>query len=463
MAHLVVVGAGAAGLLAALQARARGDCVTVLEAGSRAGGVMATTHLDGWLVEQGPNTMAPLRPEIRDLLAPCGYAELVRRPEAIAQRRYLVHQGALLPLPTRVGELVSSPLLSVAGRLRLLKEPFVERGGHEEESVDAFVRRRLGAEAADRIVDPYLAGTSGGDPKVLLARHVLPRLVRYEHLGGSILRGALRSRRMVRRRTAPSSAPALPGIWSCEGGLVTLIDRIAATLAADLRTGVRVVEVRATDGGFAVACADGETLLADAVVVAVPAPALAAIRWEVPEGEQLAGTAQIPYASMAVVALGYRREVVGHPLDGFGLLAASVEQRRILGALFTSALFPDRAPTGHALITAFVGGGRRPELLTLDDADLFALVEEELRDLLSIDGAPVFRHLTRWEAAMPQAVVGHGDRLAAAAAVEAATPGLAFAGAWRDGLAVGEVMWSGVQAVERACPRSPEESEEEVS
>ncbi len=453
MAQIIVVGAGAAGLLAALQVRARGDQVTVLEAGPRAGGVMATAQVDGWLVEQGPNTMAPLRPEIRDLLSVCNYADLVRRPEPIAQRRYLVHQGALLSLPTKVSELASSPLLSVAGRLRLLKEPFVERGGHDEESVASFVQRRLGAEAADRIVDPYLAGTSGGDPRLLLARYVLPRLVRYEQLGGSILRGALRSRRMVRRGASVASAPALPGIWSCDGGLATLIDRIAGVLGDDLHTGKTVVAVRSNGDGYTVSCTDGTNVTGHGVVVALPAPGLSAIDWQVPEGARLAETAGIPYASMAVVALGYRRAAVAHPLDGFGLLSATVEQRRILGALFTSSLFPDRAPADHALLTAFVGGGRRPDLLALSDEELYTLVHEELRDLLTINAPPVFRHLTRWQTAMPQAVAGHSDRLAAAVAVEEANAGLAFAGAWRDGLAVGEAMWSGVQAVERAVPR----------
>jgi oxygen-dependent protoporphyrinogen oxidase len=204
-----------------------------------------------------------------------------------------------------------------------------------------------------------------------------------------------------------------------------------------------------------VGLASGEVLVADAAVVTVPATALAAIRWTLDGAEALAAMGAMPHASLATVSLGFPRDAVAHPLDGHGLLAASGERRRFLTVLFTSTLFPQRAPADHVLLTATFGGVRHPTDAVLDDEALVALALEELGPLLGVAGAPSLRVVRRWPAALPLAMAGHRERCAAVDAVEASSPRVAFSGAWRDGLALSDVMRGGIAAVDRLLGMEP--------
>lgn len=444
--RVAVVGGGVAGLLAAHRLRALGAEPVLFEATAEAGGVVRSVRRDGWLAEAGPNTVAPAPPEVRPLLEAAGVTARIVAPSPAAKRRYLVHEGAPVPVPLSVADLVATPLLSVAGRLRLLREPFVARGGTADESVDTFARRRFGDEVAERLIDPLMAGTSGGDPARLLARFALPKLVEYERGAGSILKGSVRARSQARRR-----GEVLGGaIWSCAEGLGEMPARLAAALGDGFVPGARVVRVVAGDGdGVALTFADGHRATFDAAVLACPAPAYRTMELALPGGRTLEPVATMPHATLLTVSLGFPRAAVAHPLDGFGLLAPSRERRAILGVLFPSSLFAGRAPDGMVLLTTFLGGARDPGAAALDDEAVQARVQDELRALLGVGGAPAFREITRWPEALPQAVAGHDERLAAAGAVEASGAPIAFAGAWRDGLAVGEAMLGGVRAAER--------------
>jgi protoporphyrinogen/coproporphyrinogen III oxidase len=444
--HIAVVGAGAAGLLAAHRLRGLGAEVTVLEASDQPGGVIATERHGEWLVELGPNTVAEPHPEVRAILDAAGLKDRVIRPSPAAKRRYVVHDGRPVAVPFSTGELVSTPLLSVAGRLRMLKEPFIPKGSDPEETVGAFARRRFGDEAAARFIDPIVAGTSGGDPDRLVARHVFPKLVEYEQRAGSILKGAMRARRDARR-----AGLAVEGIWSCPDGLGEVPTRLAAALGAALRLRTPVRAMRTDGAAVVIATDDGETGY-DGGVATAPAPSAATIGAGLPHGADLARLAGIPHASMTIVVTGYRHEAVDHPLDGFGVLAPSSEQRRTLGTLFPSALFEGRAPAGHVLLVTFVGGMRQPALAEADDTTVLAAVRDELGALLGARGEPAFTRVVRWAHALPQAVAGHATRVATADAVEAAAP-VTFAGSWRDGLAVGDAMLGGVRAAERLWSR----------
>lgn len=445
--RVAVIGGGAAGMLAALHAAERGAAVTLHEAAPALGGAIRSVREGPWLAEAGPNTVMEPDPQVRGLLDRAGLADRVIRPATVAARRYIVHRGVPTPVPGSASELVATPLLSVGGRLRLLKEPFVPKGAADaDESVDAFARRRFGDEVADRFFDPLLAGTSGADPRQVLVRHAFPTLLEFEQLGGSVLKGARRAASAA--RAAGRQGGASPGLWSCADGLAEVPRAIATHLGARVHVGA-AASVAPAGNGWAVSW-DGDRREVDAVVVAVPAPALGRT---LPAVAGLEATTAMPHASIVALSLGYRRDQVTHPLDGFGLLAPSGEGRGILGVLFPSAIFAGRAPAGHVLLTAFVGGMRRPELLALPAEALEGLVREELATLLGVSGPPVFRAEGRWIDALPQAVAGHRDRLAAAEAVEARHPALAFAGNWRDGLSVGDAMLGGVRAVDRLAAR----------
>jgi len=448
--RVAVIGGGAAGMLAALRAVELGAEVLLVEAGPSLGGVIRTVREGDWLAEVGPNTVMEPDPVVRALLDRAGLADRVVRPGTASKRRYIVHGGVPTPVPGSASELLSTPLVSVAGRLRLLKEPFIAASAPgAEETVDAFARRRFGDEIAERLFDPLLAGTSGADPKQLLMRYAFPKLLEYEQLGGSVLKGARRAASAA-RAAGRSGTPSL-GLWSCLDGLAEIPATVARHLGTRVRLGAEAT-VRATGDGLVVSWG-GEEVAVDAVVLAVPAPALTRVAGTLPGGGALASTAAMPHATLVSLSLGFRREDVAHPIDGFGVLAPSGERRAVLGVLFPSAIFEGRAPAGHVLLTSFVGGMRRPELVTEPPDVLERIVREELATLLGVRGVPVFRHEARWTAALPQAVAGHGERLAAAAGVEAAEPRVAFAGNWHDGSSVGDAMLGGVRAVDRLARR----------
>lgn len=450
--RVAVVGGGAAGMLAALSLAERGAEVSLLESASRLGGVLRSVQRDGWLAEAGPNTVAEPAAEVRALLDRAGLATATVRPDPAMAKRYLVHHGALAALPRSAAELVAWPVLSTVGRMRLLKEPFLKAGpADDEETVEHFARRRLGAEVAERVFDPLVSGTSAGDPSQLLVRYAFPRMLEWERDGGSLLKGAMRAGMQARRKAGRGGAPR--GVWSCRGGLADVGTHVEARLGDVVRCGVRVTAIERRDGGVDVIDAEGQRERFDGVVCCAPVAALGAIGWDREVRCAMEPLLDMPHASVSTVTLGFLRRDVAHPLDGFGMLVPSSERRSILGTVFASTLFRDRTPAGHVLLTTFVGGMRRPELAALDDAALQDLVRGELAGLLGATGTPAFTHVAHWPASQPQAVAGHAQRLAAAERAESVLPGVVFAGAWRDGLAVGDAMRGGLAAAERLVER----------
>lgn len=451
--RIAIVGGGAAGMTAALQLRALGVDFTLFESAPSLGGVIRTVSEDGWVVEAGPNGLAEPEAEVRALLDGAGLASRVVRPDPQHSRRFLVHQGRLVAVPRSVGELVAWPVLSTGGRMRLLKEPFIKAAPPAtEESVDAFVRRRLGDEMLERVFDPLLGGATAGDPAQFLMRYAFPRLVEWEERGGSLLRGAMRAG-MEARRKAGKGRAASGGNWSCQGGLSEIPQRIEAFLGEAVRTGVRITDVHRAGEGYRVIDSDRRAEEYGAVLCAIPAAGYRGVRIDVAGAGILPVIADAPCASLASVSLGFRREDVSHPLDGHGLLAPFSEQRALLGTLFVSSLFSGRAPAGHVLLTSMVGGARRPELARLPAEELVVLVRRELEELLGVRGEPRFTLVTHWPDSQPQAVAGHTERLAAIDKLERSTPGLAFAGAWRDGTALADAMRSGRVAAARLAAR----------
>ncbi|MGH7524846.1 MAG: protoporphyrinogen oxidase, partial [Gemmatimonadales bacterium] len=386
---------------------------------------------------------------IREILDGAGAADCTLRADPVAAQRFVVRDGVPVPLPHTVAEFTASPLLSLAGRLRLIKERFIP--AHREssdESVDAFARRRFGDEVADRMFDPLVASTSAGDPQVLLARYAFPNTVGHEQRSGSGLQGNLRARMEQRRRAKGKPREA----WSGRSGMQQVARQLAAHIA-DIRTGARVERVSGLDGRVSVEVNGAAAESFDGVIVAVPVPALSQLSFDLPGAEKLDAVSGIPQRSIVAVSLGYRRQDVAHPLDGGRMLVPSIERLALLSAVFPSSIFPERAPMGHVLITAYLGGARRPEAIDWPEAELVATAHGELALLLGISGEPRVHRVARWRDALPQAVAGHSRRFAAADSVEAAAGAVAFTGAWRDGLSVAEVLAGGVHAADRLAVR----------
>ncbi len=437
---LLVVGGGISGLATAWFAHQAGWTVQVLEAAPQAGGKIRSFHEAGYLVEGGPNSLLASDPSFDTLVAGLGLQAALIEANAAARRRYVLKDGRLQALPTSPLAFLRTPLFSPRGKLRLLAEPFIGKARHEE-SLAEFVTRRLGREFLDWAIDPFVSGVYAGDPQRLSVRAATPKVYALEAEHGSLLRGALA--RMRERQRGLQTGPA-GRMVSFRDGMQTLPAAIAAALGEALATNTPVEALR-RDATRCLWTASGPAgqWRARQVVLAVPAAAAARLL----DGAAAPALEAIPYPAVASVALGFRRDQVAHALDGFGFLIPGRVGLRTLGALFSSTLFPGRAPAGHVLITAFTGGRRHPELAELSDDALLEVVLGDLRGPLGLRGAPVFTRLTRWAQAIPQYELGHGQRLQQVQEQVARQPGLHLRANWLDGISVGDCVRNAARLV----------------
>jgi oxygen-dependent protoporphyrinogen oxidase len=442
-----VVGAGVAGLAAAYRLMRLGHDVTVYEASDRAGGAVRTERRDGFLAEHGPNSMQAPTGAVAQLISELGLAERQVEANPMARKRYVVRNGRLQALPFSPRALLTSPLFSTRAKLALVMEPLASSPPPDgDESIAGFVRRRFGQELLDYAAGPLVSGIYAGDPEVLSVRHALPRIHGYEREYGSVVRGAMKAGGRAGREA--------PVLMSFRDGMAELTDRLATALDARVRIASPVSRVRRSEHGWTIEAAAGEEQH-DAVVLAAPAHALSQLRFEAPQGDRLAQFAAIPHPPVATLGLGFRRADVAHPLDGFGMLVPAVERRGILGVVFSSTLFPGRAPDGHVTLSVFAGGMRQPGIAALDLDALQELALRDLRELLGVRGAPVFRAHARWARAIPQYVLGYDRFTAALDALETANPTLRFAGSYRHGVALGDALRSGLDAADALRARLP--------
>ena len=443
MPRVVIVGGGISGLALAhrLRQAAPAADVTVLEERPRPGGTMWTERRDGFQVEIGPNGFLDTKPTTIDLCRDLGLGDRLLPASDTAQRnRYLFLDGRLRALPGSPLSFLGSGLLSWRGKLSLLLErwrPPRRDGG--DESIDAFARRRAGREAAEVLADALVTGIYAGDPALLSVRATFPRLVALEEHHGSLFRGLTAAARQRRAEAAARGEPApRPGrMWSFREGLGLLAETLAEHARPVLGVAVRRLEKAGDPPRWVVHGEGQERWEADAVVLTCPAYRQAALLDDV-DRELAEQVGAIPYNRVAVVALGYRREDVPHPLDGFGYLAPQRTRRDLLGVQWCSSTFPDRAPPGAVLLRALAGGWHRPEVVDWDDARLLGAARAELRLALGVVADPVFHHVVRWDRAIPQYHLGHLERVARIEEQAARHPGLFLGGNAYHGVALND-------------------------
>ena len=435
------MGAGLTGLTAACALKMRGARVIVLESSSRPGGAVRSEREDGFLVEDGPNSMMTNDADVQAFLHASDLDSQIVKP--LAKKRYLVRGGKPVALPSGPVGAVGTSLFSLTGKIRILAEPFLPRGREADESLADLVRRRLGPEMLSYAIEPFVAGIYAGNPEKLSARHAFPKLWNLERNYGSFIRGAVRL-----RRSGPPQQ-----MMSFRDGMETLPARLGEILGDDLHCGIRLQKIsRSPDGKWSAAWSEaGSTHETSAarIICAVPAFAVPDLPWQDDLRTSFDFLREIEYPPVTVVALGFRRADVRHPLDGFGMLVPAVEKRSILGTIFSSSLFPGRAPADHVLLTTFVGGSRQPRLAAMGDDALVGDVCGDLRDLLGAARDPVFRKIIRWPRAIPQYNTGYGKFLAAMEDLETAWPGLHLAGNYRGGIAAGQCIHNGLQLAEQ--------------
>lgn len=432
----VILGAGPAGLSVAHAMLRAGAKVKVLEPAARIGGSIRTHREDGWIVETGPNTLQLEGPEDEVLLAAYGLAEVMQSADMRAARRYIFARGELHGLGPSPLTILTGKLLSWRGKLRLLSEPFRAKGGHAGETVVEFATRRFGAEAAALLMDPIVSGVHAGDPARLVMASCFPRIRALEQEHGSVLGGL---------RRGPKTRRTVVGF---PGGMQQLAEAMASRLPAeDLRLRTVTTSLRRDARGWNVAWreADGseEGVAARHLVVTAPFWHWGSLPFDETVAPFLRDWENTKVPPVTVVARGYAREDVPHPLDGFGYLTPGGEGRDVLGCLFPSSVLPGRAPEGHVLVCCFIGGDRHPELARLPEEALRRLVDEELAATLGIRQAPKREWIQRWDRAIPQYDAGQIRREAALAQAEAAHPGLHFHGAFRGGISLMHALRGG--------------------
>ena len=465
---VAVVGAGITGLVAAYELRRRGVNVTLYEASGHAGGAIRTSRTDGFLAEHGPNSFVTSAP-VEALMTQLDLQDDVVEANPSANRRYIVRDGTLQAFPMTPAAMLTTRLFSLRAKLRVLLEPLVRRRATDgDESVASFVRRRLGPEVLDYAVDPFISAIFAGDTETLSMVHAFPRLFELEQQHGSLSAGLMATRgRMPSTASATASAtddaevpeaapppPTRARLISFVDGLQTLTDALAASLAGTLRVGCPVRLLHPNEGRWVVESGqDGDTRAhtVDAVVMATPAHVLAAMELPAAIRKHAALVERVEYPPVSTLTLGFARADVAHALDGFGMLIPSKEKRSILGALFSSSLFPERAPDGYVAITCFVGGTRMPERAREDTDLLVERVLIDLRQLIGVRGEPVFAKHVYWPRAIPQYTVGYQAVKQAVDETELANPGLYLAGNYRNGVSVGDCVASGQQIAQRVA------------
>jgi oxygen-dependent protoporphyrinogen oxidase len=420
---VLVIGGGISGLTTAFHLVRGGWRVVLLESSSRVGGSLETRTDGPWRFELGPNTVLENHETVTRLIRECGLEGEKVTASPSAKRRFLWKAGQLHALPSGPVGFLKTPLFPASAKLRLLREPWISKG-NPDETIAAFVRRRLGQAFLDYAVGPFVSGVYAGDPERLSVRHAVPKIASLEREHGSLIRGALA------RRKGPAPGGAM---ISFREGLDQLPRKLAQEIG-DVRTGVACRQIVRTPEGFR-AETDAGAFEARQVVLAVPADAAARLL-EDASGGRSRGLAEIPYAAVALVSTGWRREDIAHPLGGFGFLAPRKEGLHVLGVLFPSEIFPGRAPEGHAVLTAFAGGRTQPEVVGWDDDRLMSTVLEELRRTVGVRGEPLIRTVRRWPRAIPQYEVGHGRFLDLAREIETALPGLRIGGNFLHGVSV---------------------------
>jgi oxygen-dependent protoporphyrinogen oxidase len=508
--RVVIVGGGVSGLAAAQRLVTRASSlqtpleVLLLEAAPRTGGVVRTLRREGFLLEAGPDSFISEKPEAVALAREVGLEPNLIGTTQTHRRAFIVRHGRLravpegfqLLAPSRLLPFVTSGIVSWRGKARIALEMFVPRARDTgaDESLAAFVRRRFGREALERIAQPLVGGIYTADPERLSLRATMPRFIEMERASGSVTRALLKSRRAASRRARHSddgddnsraavgsrgagevaSARAMDEVDQTRGtsgaryslfltfddGVQLLTDRLASLLPrASVRLNTSVESISFDEGsqkwrlrvstnkdsitdvnkdsisdvnkdsisdvnkdsliemnqGSATDMNQGsttdETLMADAICLALPAYASARLLRGTDDA--LATDLEaISYASTATVNLAFRRADIPHPLDGFGFVVPFIERRATLACTFSSVKFAGRAPAGHALLRAFVGGALQPEMFALDDDRMLAAVRADLRALLGVTQPPLFAHVEKWSRSMAQYTVGHINRVA---------------------------------------------------
>jgi protoporphyrinogen/coproporphyrinogen III oxidase len=458
MTDVAIIGGGIAGLATAYELSRRGVPFVLLERASRAGGVILSEEIHGFVVDGGPDALLIQKPDgirLCEELGIGGRLVATKLPRlAYIQRAGRLHPlpaASVLGIPTRIGPFVRTRLFSWPGKARMGAELFVPpRRDDRDESIGSFMTRRFGREASTYLAEPLLAGIHAGDVDRLSVRALFPRFVEAERKYGSLLR-AFRPKPGTRNPKPETQGPSAEGAFkSLPGGLSELVRALVAALpTGSICLDAEVARVSGA-GPFDIERGDGSRLQARALVLATPAYVTSSLTKDF-DADLSRACGEIPYASAATVALAFHRAAIAHPLNGSGFVVPRVERTGIMAGSWLSSKWPHRAPDDdHVLLRTFIGGARDPEALQLSDEELVSRSLAALRPLLAIGGAPLFTRIYRWPRANAQHEVGHLDRVAAIERAAARHPGLFVTGSGFRGTGIPDCVADGRATAKQA-------------
>jgi len=440
---VVVLGAGISGLTIAYLLNKDGFDVTVLEKKSTPGGSIETKTDAGYLFDQGPNSGLETHPLIAQLVKELGLQDEMVYANKEANKRYILRNGELHALPMSPPGLVKTNLFPTKAKLRLLAEPFIGRSkeGYYQ-SISQFVERRLGKEFLDYAINPFVAGVYAGNPDELSVKSAFPKLYELEEKYGGLIIGTIKSIRERKKRAEKSKQSAK--MFSFKSGMNIFPKTISGSLKEKVIFETEVTSVEKIDAGYRVKFVQDEkrnSLDCDILISAIPAYAAAALVKDL-DTKTAEHLLNVYYPPVLVLYVGYEKSSISRPLDGFGFLIPSKENKSFLGAIWSSVLFPERCEDDKASFTIFVGGSRNPKITEQDKNELVAQVLKEFHEIMKINSEPVFIDSKFWSKAIPQYNVGYIEHVKAFEDFENKFPGFILAGNYRGGISLGDCVKS---------------------
>lgn len=435
---VVIIGAGLTGLTLGWYLKKAGKKVLLLEKNKRTGGVINTVKANGFTFETGPNTGIIGTPELVELFDDL-HGKL--KPEIAnpkAKNRWIWKGGQWCPLPSGLMSAVSTPLFSLKDKFRILGEPFRKAGNNPYETVDQLVLRRMGKSYLEYAVEPFISGIYAGDPSRLVTRFALPKLYNLEQNYGSFIKGAIRKKKEPKSEIEKRVSRE---VFSVEGGLKNLTDHLSKDIdSGNIHLEINNIKIYTKKKKFIINYNNNENsaeqVISEKVITTIDSDNLAPILTFLPQ-KDIDDITNLNYAKVVQAVVCYKKWK-GIELNSFGGLVPSKEKRNSLGILFPSSIFSGRAPKEGAILSVFLGGLRRPEIIELGDNDIKKMVLTEIQETLQTNQEPDLFNIYRYHKAIPQYEASSEKRYEAIAAVEKKYSGLILAGNIRDGIGMAD-------------------------
>ncbi len=453
MKNIVILGAGISGLAAAHWLHRDGVDFTILESGASPGGSIRTESENGFVMDFGPNSGLETTPLIKEMVTDLGLESEMIYANPAGDKRYILKNDELIPLPMAPGAFFKSKLFTFPGKIRVMKEPFVGRSvdGYNQ-SLGEFVTRRLGKEFLDNVIDPFVSGVFAGDPMKLSVKSAFPKLYRLEEVYGGLVKGVIggaRERKAAKKRNEESKQSAR--MFSFRSGMGILPKTIAAQFPEKIIYNCSVKSVKKSENNWEITCEKGGELLTmkcDIVLSTLPAHISSALFSDF-DPVLSRHFSEIYHPPVKVLFVVFKKSQIRTPLDGFGFLIPGKENKIFLGAIWSSVIFENRCGDDNAAFTIFIGGAKNPDIFRRFGNELDGKVIEEFKKLMKIDGDPLFNKSVKWEKAIPQYNLGYNKHEEYFDKVENENPGLFFSGNYRGGISIGDCFKNSKPSAEK--------------